>query len=1487
MVLLWRPATSGAALQSSVFTGENKSRAELGDLVEREYYWVQLVPGQTLTTEYYQRVGRLLQASLNNMPFGQEWGEVIGWRIPRRGLISPWSTKATDILVRAGLGGVIQRVERCHVIMMNGSSEGESSDARSTSPCDLDLYDPLTQMLVPTADEARSIIFSEKFDKEEDVTSDDQPSPQPIVQPAVQRYDLNRKSLARWNLEERWSLNQAQIQWLEQHYKNVSQSPTDAEIKMFIEVNSEHCRHRIFRSIWQIMVPTKPEQKNSVINHPHESWPHESLHEYPSLFSMIQATTDSSPQRVLSAYSDNAAVMRGHKVSSWQPWGNPEYTWHFSEKVCDIVLKVETHNHPTGIAPYPGAATGVGGEIRDEVATGRGADTGAGVSGFCVSHLKIPDHPQPWEESYLDDPQPPLVMSPLEIMKQAPLGAADYGNEYGRPLIAGFFRSLEIRCSADSGAGEGDSSSDDLNGREKAKAEPIFWRGYYKPLMICGGVGSVSRRLIKKHQAGEGDLLVTIGGPAMKIGLGGGSLSSQASSQGDPSSREKDWASVQRENPEMQRRVLGVIQALAFEDAILSIHDVGAGGWANALPELVHDSGGGARISLSALPCADHTMLPWQIWCNEAQERYVLTLRPEHLSRLRELCERERAPHAVIGKITSGDQLTVTEDAQGDYVVDMPLRVLLGFREGPLKAPPLGSQQVGDSQRGEKDEYRGEQAQVAAFALLRKGAELDWAEELKRVLRRPEVGDKSFLLTIADRSVGGLTYLEPMIGPWQVPVADAGVVMSSYTSVHGRVMAVGERAGVAVVNPGAASRLAGAEAIMNALCADVPSLELLTFSANWQMDFSHHPDRWGLYEAVQSLSEFCQNLGIAVPVGKDSMSMGVQWETKGKPKNYIQSYTKNNAKSKAKNKTKSDKKEEKFSNRDCSSGHACGEHNTQQFKVSSPITLVITAVAPVEDVRKTLTPQLKDEDSFLLWLHLGGENFRLGGSSWEQSGGVHDTHIIKNPANEPRKESQVPDVSSEVLIEFSEILRWLKNNHNISAYHDVSDGGVLVTALEMALASRRSLDLNFSGFSDSLSPHQVLFAEELGALVQVPRGSREEVCRKLATLQHLKHHIIATMLPKHQKARRDEGYYEGYYKGQKHNIAPRLSVRWLPVTGDGEEAEGQELFSFELAELARHWSFQSYAIKAQRDGEACARAEWQWQMDLSRGGLFCQVDDNDDHSGVLHQPMRGLDAHLESRPRMAILREQGINGHAEMAFAFYASGFEAVDVTMSDLLSKKVQLSSFQGFVACGGFSYGDVLGAGAGWAGVIAENEILRRSFKEFFENSKTFGLGVCNGAQMLTHLRSWIGGAQNWPQLVTNESGRFESRTVMVEITSSPSIFWRKMSGWKLPVIVAHGQGRAAYSGVPGGHRHIGLRYIDHQGKATMEYPDNPAGSQLSVAGVTSDDGRFSVMMPHPERCFHSIHYPWYSRESEGSPWSVMFASAYDFAREQHHQS
>jgi len=1114
-----------------------------------------------------------------------------------------------------------------------------------------------------------------------------------------------RESLAAANTAMGLALSGDEIDYLLAAFTALERDPTDVELMMFAQANSEHCRHKIFNAGWTI----DGEAMGT------------------SLFEMIRATHAAAPGRVLSAYTDNAAVMRGYPASRFFP-DPARHRYGYSAEDVHILMKVETHNHPTAISPFPGAATGAGGEIRDEAATGSGARPKAGLTGFTVSSLLLPNLLQPWEA---DHGRPARIVSARDIMLEGPIGAASYNNEFGRPALGGYFRTFEQR--------DGDGAT-------------VF--GYHKPVMLAGGCGVIRAGHVHKRDIPAGTPLLVLGGPAMLIGLGGGAASSMASGQSDA---ELDFASVQRDNPEMQRRCQEVIDrcwALGADNPVLSVHDVGAGGLSNALPELVHGSGRGAAFRLRDIPCADAALSPMEIWCNEAQERYVLAVAADSLERFRALCERERAPYAVIGTADDSGNLRLDDALFHNTPIDMPLETLLG-------KPPRLHRDVRRSRRAPQP-----------LPL----ADIDIAEAVQRVLQLPAVADKRFLITIGDRSVSGLVVRDPMVGPWQTPVADCAVTAAAFDGFTGEAMALGERPPVAVLDAPASGRLALAEAVTNIAAARILRLEDVVLSANWMAACGRPGADAELFDTVRAVTALCRELGLCIPVGKDSLSMQTVWQENGEEKTVV-----------------------------------------------SPLTLNVTAFAPVADVRRCLTPQLqRDPDTVLLLIDLGGGRNRLGGSALAQ---------VYNRRGEAGADLDAP---AQLAALFAGV-QLLNESGHILAYHDRSDGGLLACLCEMAFAGRCGLDV---ALPDG-EPLAWLFSEEPGAVLQVPAAALDTIRATLAGCgldpEHL--HVIA-----------------------RPNDGLRLEIR------QGE----RQLYGNGVLDLHALWSSTTRCMQSLRDNPACAEEEYRSLQDASDPGLSLHYAGPDPAT-----PWIGSGA----RPAVAILREQGVNGQVEMAAAFDRAGFDCTDVHMNDLLEGAVALSAFRGIVACGGFSYGDVLGAGGGWAGSILYTPRLRDQFQAFFERPDTFGLGVCNGCQMFARLRDLIPGAGHWPDFLRNRSEQFEARLVLTEILESPSLFTTGMAGARLPVVVAHGEGRARFPGgkIPAAARPV-LRYIDNHGAPAAAYPANPNGSPGGLTGFTSEDGRFTIMMPHPERVFLRTQLSWCPpqwRQAE-TPWLSLFRNA-----------
>jgi phosphoribosylformylglycinamidine synthase len=1211
--------------------------------------------------------------------------------VPRLGTISPWSSKATDIVRRSNLAAVL-RVERGIEYRIHSSKEIKLSKRDAIKAL---LHDRMTQTVLVR--EQEHLLFQHH-------------APTPLEY--IPLLEEGKWALIKANRNLGLALSEDELDYLVESFTALRRNPSDVELMMFAQANSEHCRHKIFNANWRIDGETRAE----------------------TLFGMIRNTTERSPEGVLSAYRDNAAVIQGSPADVFLR--DPEtLEYGYREEPVHILMKVETHNHPTAVSPHPGAATGSGGEIRDEAATGRGSQTKAGLTGFSVSHLRIPGFEQPWEQ---DHGKPARIASALDIMLQGPIGGAAFNNEFGRPNLCGYFRTFEQ--SAPDGSG-------------------LY--GYHKPIMIAGGMGNIRPQHLGKESIPPGAPIVVLGGPAMLIGLGGGAASSVASGE---SSEDLDFASVQRENPEMQRRCQEVINrctALGEHNPILSIHDVGAGGLSNAVPEIIHDSGRGGRFELRNILIDEPGMSPMQIWCNESQERYVLALKPDALDRFRAFCERERCPYAVIGYATEEEHLVLRDNQFGTHPIDIPMALLFG-------KPP----------RMQRDVTR---VPCAQSPICRDGIEVQ--EAARRVLNFPAVADKRFLITIGDRSVGGLVVRDQMVGPWQVPVADVAVTASGFQAYTGEAMAMGERTPLAVIDAPASGRMAVGEALTNIAAARIGSLSQVKLSANWMAAAGSPGEDAKLFDTVKAVGlDLCPALGIAIPVGKDSLSMKTVWR-----------------------------------------------QNERDIVMKAPLSLIISAFAPVVDVRKTLTPELRLDcgPTRLILIDLGQGRNRLGGSVLAQVYGQIG--------------GESPDLDDPAMFKsFFAAIQALNEDGRLLAYHDRSDGGLFATLSEMAFAARCGVEIDISDLGEDFIA--ALFSEELGAVVQVLETDLSAVMDLLdrSGLGRCSHAI-------------------GMPRGDKQIVFKR-----------GDET----LLSQPRAELQRTWSETSYRMQALRDNPNCARQEFEAIADESDPGLSSELtfDPSDDVAAPF---IIG-----KGRPRVAILREQGVNGHIEMAAAFDRAGFTAVDVHMSDILLGQVSLRDFVGLAACGGFSYGDVLGAGGGWAKSILLNARARDEFKAFFDRQDTFGLGVCNGCQMMSHLAELIPGAMHWPRFVRNESEQFEARVALVEVQRSPSILFAGMEGSRMPVVVAHGEGKAEFHddarkalsrGV------VSLCYTDAYGKITEAFPHNPNGSPLGITGLTTLDGRFTIMMPHPERCFRTVQNSWHPTSwGEYGPWMRLFRNA-----------
>ncbi|MDH5693703.1 MAG: phosphoribosylformylglycinamidine synthase [Gammaproteobacteria bacterium] len=1216
--------------------------------------------------------------------------------IPRLGTLSPWASKATDIAHVCGLDKVL-RIERGTLYVFPENQWLDEHHQAQIRPL---LHDRMIQTVVHDLKEAEGLFYHAT----------------PPAYTTVDVLTTGRPALEQANVELGLALAEDEIDYLVENFKQLQRNPTDAELLMFAQVNSEHCRHKIFNADW--IIDGKAQDK--------------------SLFNMIRNTHKVNPGPVLSAYKDNASVMRGVGRGWFYPDEKGEYAYNGDD--THILMKVETHNHPTAISPFPGAATGSGGEIRDEGATGRGSRPKAGLCGFSVSNLQIPEAQQPWEKDY---GKPNRIASALDIMIEGPIGAAAFNNEFGRPNICGYFRTFEQEVPGP-------------NGPEV--------RGYHKPIMLAGGLGNIREDMIRKGDIPAGAQLVVLGGAGMKIGLGGGAASSMATGA---SQEDLDFASVQRGNPEIQRRCQEVINRcwqMGEKNPIISIHDVGAGGISNALPELVDDSDRGAHIELRAVLIDDPGMSPMEIWCNESQERYVLAIASEDLTLFEKICARERCPYAVVGEATTERELIVGDGLFDNTVVNMPMEVLLG-------KPPKMCRDV------QHHPYHKAEFDTSS---------LDLKEAAYRILRLPTVSDKRFLITIGDRTVTGLVSRDQMVGPWQVPVADVAVTASNFIGYAGEAMAMGERTPVALLHPAASARMAVGEALTNIAAANVGEMANIALSANWMAPAGHAGEDAGLFEAVKAVGmELCPALGISIPVGKDSMSMKTVWQD-----------------------------------------------GAEKKQVTSPISLIISAFSPVTDVRLTLTPQLRRDcgDSDLILIDLGKGKNRLGGSAL--------TQVYSQMGHHP---ADVDDPAT--LKSFFETMQLLIERKRILAYHDRSDGGLFATLAEMCFAAHCGLDVSLDELDEDVIA--ALFNEELGAVLQVRHVDVDEVVEEFNRAGLAKHvHLIATP-----------------------NETNHLTITRKQNT----------FFDETWMDMHRAWSETSLHIQSLRDNPECAREEHEAICDESDPGINIHLSFKVDHDVAAPFIATG------ARPQVAILREQGVNGHVEMAAAFDRAGFSAIDVHMTEILSGQVQINDFKGLVACGGFSYGDVLGAGQGWANSILLNNRVRDQFEKFFTRDDTFGLGVCNGCQAIAQLKDLIPGAEHWPRFIKNRSEQFEARFSMVEIAPSPSIFFTGMAGSRLPIAVAHGEGYANFDNALEAEKAIHeqyacMRFVDNFGAPAISYPANPNGSPMGITGLTSRRGRFTIMMPHPERVFRTIQNSWYPQGEwgEDAPWMRMFRNA-----------
>ncbi|MDQ7983677.1 phosphoribosylformylglycinamidine synthase [Pseudomonas sp. G34] len=1248
-----------------------------------------------LSADEEQVLARLLKYG-PSVPVQEPSGRLL-LTIPRFGTISPWSSKASDIARNCGLEK-IRRLERGIAYYVSG----ELSDAEVQQVAAL-LHDRMTQLVLSNLQDAAKL-FSHA-------------EPKPLT--AVDILGGGRAALEKANVELGLALAEDEIDYLVNAFQGLARNPHDIELMMFAQANSEHCRHKIFNASWDIDGESQDK----------------------SLFGMIKNTYQMHSENVLSAYKDNASVIVGHTAGRFFP--NPETRQYGAvQEPVHILMKVETHNHPTAISPFSGASTGSGGEIRDEGATGRGAKPKAGLTGFTVSNLNIPGFEQPWEQAY---GKPERIVTPLDIMIEGPLGGAAFNNEFGRPALTGYFRTFEQSISTPHG--------DEV-------------RGYHKPIMLAGGMGNIREDHVQKAEITVGAKLIVLGGPAMLIGLGGGAASSVATGA---SSADLDFASVQRENPEMERRCQEVIDRcwqLGDQNPIAFIHDVGAGGISNAFPELVNDGGRGGRFELRNVPNDEPGMAPHEIWSNESQERYVLAVSAKDFERFQAICERERCPFAVVGEATEEPHLTVTDSHFGNTPVDMPLEVLLG------KPPRMHRSVTREAELGDDFDP----------------STLDIREAAERVLRHPAVASKSFLITIGDRTITGLVARDQMVGPWQVPVADVAVTATSFDVYTGEAMAMGERTPLALLDAPASGRMAIGETITNIAASHIEKLSDIKLSANWMSAAGHPGEDARLYDTVKAVGmELCPELGLTIPVGKDSMSMKTKWSEEGGDKS-----------------------------------------------VTSPLSLIVTGFAPVADVRKTLTPELRMDkgETDLILIDLGRGQNRMGAS------------ILAQVYSKLGK--QAPDVDdAEDLKAFFAVIQGLNADGHLLAYHDRSDGGLLVSVLEMAFAGHCGLSLQLDGLVESREELAAfLFNEELGAVIQVRQDATPDVLAQFSAA----------------------------------GLDDCVAVIGKPVN-NGDVAisfDDQPVFTGQRRLLQRQWAETSHRIQRLRDNADCADQEFDALLEEDNPGLSIKLgfDVNDNIAAPYIK--KGV------RPQIAVLREQGVNGQVEMAAAFDRAGFAALDVHMSDILAGRVDLNDFKGLVACGGFSYGDVLGAGEGWAKSALFNARARDAFQGFFERKDSFTLGVCNGCQMLSNLHELIPGTEFWPHFVRNRSEQFEARVAMVQVQESASIFLRGMAGSRMPIAIAHGEGHAEFeseealleadlSGT------VALRFIDNHGKVTEAYPANPNGSPRGITGLTSRDGRVTIMMPHPERVFRAVQNSWRPDEwQEDGGWMRMFRNA-----------
>ena len=1255
-------------------------------------FWYFVGSEKTLDAATVEKLQALLAAqSVEQTPKARE-GLHLFLVTPRLGTISPWASKATNIAENCGLEG-IERIERGMAVWLEGRLNDEQKQQWAAL-----LHDRMTESVLTDIDAAAQLfhhIQSETFS-------------------SVDVLGGGKEALVKANTEMGLALSADEIDYLVENYQALNRNPSDVELMMFAQANSEHCRHKIFNADFILNGEKQPK----------------------SLFGMIRDTHNAHPEGTVVAYKDNSSVIEGAKVERFYPNAAENQGYRFHEEDTHIIMKVETHNHPTAIAPFAGAATGAGGEIRDEGATGKGSRPKAGLTGFTVSNLNIPGLEQPWEQAY---GKPGHIASPLDIMIEGPIGGAAFNNEFGRPNLLGYFRTFE----------------------EKFDGQV---RGYHKPIMIAGGLGSIQAQQTHKDEIPEGALLIQLGGPGMLIGLGGGAASSMNTGTNDAS---LDFNSVQRGNPEIERRAQEVIDRcwqLGDQNPIISIHDVGAGGLSNAFPELVNDAGRGAVFKLREVPLEEHGLNPLQIWCNESQERYVLSILEKDLDTFRAICERERCPFAVVGTATDDGHLKVRDDLFSNNPVDLPLNVLLG-------KPPKTTRTDKTVTPSEKPFNTGD---------------IDITEAAYRVLRLPTVAAKNFLITIGDRSVGGMTHRDQMVGKYQTPVADCAVTMMGFNTYRGEAMSMGEKPTVALFDAPASGRMCVGEAITNIAAVNIGDIGNIKLSANWMAACGNEGEDEKLYRTVEAVSKACQALDLSIPVGKDSLSMKTVWQD--------------------------------------------GE---EKKSVVSPLSLIISAFAPVQDVRKTVTPELKNvEDSVLLLVDLGNGKARMGGSAFGQ--------VYNNMTGD------APDLDDTGRLKaFYNVIQQLVAEDKLLAYHDRSDGGLFAALVEMAFAGRIGVNVDLTSLVTNQADVnetsiRVLFNEELGAVIQI--------------------------------AKQDVAAVEALFKEAD------LALHAIATIGTDEKIiirnQAGIVLEQNRADLQRAWQETSHAIQKLRDNPACADSEFALIDDNERSALFADVkfDVNEDIAAPF--------INSGAKPKIAILREQGVNGQIEMAAAFTRAGFDAYDVHMSDLMAGRVHLADFKMLAACGGFSYGDVLGAGEGWAKSILFHPALRDQFAAFFADPNTLTLGVCNGCQMVSNLAEIIPGTAGWPKFKRNLSEQFEARLSMVHVPQSASLILNEMQGSSLPVVVSHGEGRADFA-LHGGNISadlgIALQYVDGQNQVTQTYPLNPNGSPQGIAGVTNTDGRVTIMMPHPERVYRAAQMSWKPEDwTELSGWYRLFAGA-----------